>query len=637
LSDVFGISVGALQAFQSAIDVTSNNIANANTPGYAKESVNLTAAAPESNGVLSVGNGVVVSGISRSFSQATANQLNSSQSSLGNLNALQTYSTQVDNLVGTTAGGLSTALQSFYSAWSDVANAPTSTATRQALLGKAQSVAASFQSTSTQLDALNSDINSRINSDVQQINTLGSSISALNKQIVVTTAQNGGQPPNDLIDQRDQLVSNLSSLTGISTTTDTNGSLNVFLGNGQPLVLQGSTTTLTTVPNKFDASQLEVSTSTSNGSPISSAITSGDLGGLLAARSQIVDPAKNQLGQIATAFAQTVNQQQNSGLDLTGSLGANLFSVGAPVATASTQNTDATTASVSVANVSALTTQNYVLSYTGGAYSLTNAADGTPVTFTGNGTSGSPITADGLSIVLSATPASGDQFLIEPTANAAGTIASVLTNPSQVAAAGAIQATAAGGNIGTATITSGTVVNAANPSLLTTATITFANPPTSYSINGGTSIPYAAGSTIPPTGSTPQYGWQVQISGAPAAGDTFTVQKNAGGTGDNRNALLSAGQQSLAVLQNGTVSINGAVSSLITNIGSQAQQINTAQTAQTAVNTQAVANQQSISGVNLDEEAASLLQWQQAYQASAKALQIGSSLFQSLLTAVQSA
>jgi len=633
---VFGISVGALQAFQSAIDVTSNNIANANTPGYAKEAVNLTAAAPQSNGVLSVGNGVVVSGISRSFNQATANQLNSSQSSLGNLNALQSYSSQIDNLVGTTAGGLSTALQSFYSAWSDVANAPTSTATRQALLGKAQSVANSFQSTSTQLDALNSDINSRITSDVQQINTLGSSISTLNKQIVVSTAQNGGQAPNELIDQRDQLVSNLSSLTGISTTTDSNGSLNVFLGNGQPLVLQGATTTLTTIPNQFDALQLEISTSTSNGNSISSSITSGDLGGLLAARSQIVDPAKNQLGQIATAFAQSANQQQNAGLDLNGNLGANLFSVGTPFATASSKNTSSVGATVGVANVGALTTKNYVLTYKGGAYSLTNAADGTAVPFTGLGTAGSPITADGLSIVLSGTPASGDQFLIKPTADVAGTLSVQLSNPTQIAAAGAVQATPAGGNTGTATITSGTVVNAANPSLLNPATITFASP-TSYSINGGASIPYSAGATIPPVGGTPQYGWQVQISGTPAAGDTFSVQKNSGGTGDNRNALLGANQQSLPVLLNGTVSVSGAVSSLITGIGSQAQQINTAQTAQTAVNTQAVANQQSISGVNLDEEAANLLQWQQAYQASAKALQIGNSLFQSLLTAVQSA
>src|SRR6267142_575340 len=363
LSDLFGISVGALQAFQSALNVTSNNIANANTPGYAKESVELTAAKPQSNGNVTIGSGVTVSGISRSFSQATANQLNASQSALGQLNALQSYSSQIDNLVGTTAGGLSTALQNFYGAWSDVANNPASTATRQALLGKAQSVAASLQSNSTQLDALNGDINGRITSDVQQINTLATSISSLNKQIVVSTAQAGGQAPNELIDQRDQLVSNLSKLTGVSTTTDSNGALNVFVGNGQPLVLQGNVTALTTVSNQFDASQLEISTAASNGNVISSQITSGDLGGLLAARSQVVNPAKNQLGQIATALSATVNLQQNAGLDLTGRLGANLFAVGAPQATASSKNSDGTTATVSVSNVGALTTNDYVLSY----------------------------------------------------------------------------------------------------------------------------------------------------------------------------------------------------------------------------------------------------------------------------------
>lgn len=610
--------------------VTSNNIANANTPGYAKESIHLTAAAPQSNGTTSVGNGVVVNGVGRAFSQAIANQLNSSQSSLGQLNALQNYSSQIDNLVGTTAGGLSTALQSFYSAWSDVANSPATTATRQALLGKAQSIASSFQSTSSQLDGLNTDINSRITADVQQINTLGASISTLNQQIVISTAQSGGQAPNDLIDQRDQLVSNLSNLIGVSTTTDGNGALNVFFGNGQPLVLQGNTTALTTVPNHFDASQLEISTSTSNGNVISSQITSGDLGGLLAARSEVVNPAKNQIGQIATALSATVNLQQNAGMDLTGKLGANLFAVGAPRATASSQNTDATTATVSVSNVGALTTNDYILSYNGGVYSLASTADGSVVPVSGSGTVASPLTAAGLSIVLSATPAAGDQFLIQPTAQAAGTFSVVLSNPSQIAAAGAIQGTAASGNTGTATISSGTVVNAANPSLLTTTTLQFTSP-TTYSINGAGSFAYTAGSTIS------QNGWQVQISGAPATGDSFTVQSNAGGTGDNRNALLLAAQQSLPVLANGTVSVNSALSAVITSIGSQAQQINTAQTAQSAVNSQAVSNLQSVSGVNLDEEAAHLLQWQQAYQAAAKALQIGSSLFQSLLTAVQAA
>jgi flagellar hook-associated protein 1 FlgK len=630
LSDVFGISVSALQAFQAAISVTSNNIANANTPGYARESINLASAAPQSNGSSSVGAGVVVNGISRSFSQAVANQLNTSQSNLSQLNALQSYSNQIDNLVGTTAGGLSTALQSFYSAWSDVANDPSSTATRQALLGKAQSVAASFQSTSSQLNALNSDINARITADVQQINTIGASISTLNQQIVVSTAQAGGQPPNDLIDQRDQLVSNLSSLTGITTTLDSNGALNVFVGNGQPLVLQGTTTKLTTVPNQFDATQLEIASAGSNGNPISSQITSGDLGGLLAARTQVVNPAQNQLGQIATALSAAVNSQQGAGLGLSGQKGVNLFAVGAPQAAASSRNTDGTTASVSVSSVGALTANNYILSYKGGAYSLTNAADGSVVPVSGAGTVASPLTAAGLSIVLSATPAAGDQFLIKPTAQAAGAFNVVLNNPSQIAAAGAVQATAAIGNTGTATITSGTVVDATDPNLLAATTLQFTSP-TTYSINGAGSFTYTPGSNIT------QNGWQVQITGTPAAGDSFTVKSNAGGTGDNRNALALAAQQSLPVLNNGTVSVNGAVSALITGIGSLAQQINTAQTAQSAVNSQAVNNQQSVSGVNLDEEAASLLQWQQSYQAAAKALQIGSSLFQSLLTAVQAA
>jgi flagellar hook-associated protein 1 FlgK len=276
-----------------------------------------------------------------------------------------------------------------------------------------------------------------------------------------------------------------------------------------------------------------------------------------------------------------------------------------------------------------LTSSDYLLSFKGGVPSLTNAQDGSTVAFTGAGTAASPLVAGGVSIVLSGLPASGDRFLIQPTAQTAGSLGVVLSNPSQIAAAGALATSAASTNTGSATISGGTVLNAANPALLTSATILFTSP-TAYTF-GGVSHAYVAGSPIV------QNGWQVQISGTPAAGDSFTVASNAGATGDNSNALASAAQQTTPVLGNGTISINSAVSGLITGIGSQAQQINTAQTAQTAVNTQAVNNQQSISGVNLDEEAANLLQWQQAYGAAAKALQIGSSLFQSLLTAVQAA
>ena len=302
MADAIGISLTALQALQQAIAVTSNNVANANTPGYDVESIELTSAAPQSNGSVMVGAGVDVAGVSRAFSQAETNQFNTSQSALGSLNAQQNYTSQIDNLFGTTAGGLSTALQTYYSGWSAVADNPTSTAARQALLSDATALAQNLNTTSTQLNNLNSDVNTRITADVQQINSISTQISALNQQIAASTGS--GQAPNTLLDQRDQLVSNLSQIAGVTTTSNSDGSINVYVGNGQPLVLDSNTYSLTTVPNQFNASQLEIASSTSNGNSISSSITSGDLGGLLSARAQAIDPALNQLGQIATAIAQ---------------------------------------------------------------------------------------------------------------------------------------------------------------------------------------------------------------------------------------------------------------------------------------------------------------------------------------------
>ena len=625
MSDAIGISLTALQALQQAIAVTSNNVANANTPGFDVESIDLTEAAPQSNGSVTLGAGVDVAGVTRAFSQAETNQLNTSQSALGSLNAQQNFTNQIDNLFGTTANGLTTALQTYFSGWSNVADDPTSTAARQALLGDAQALASSFQSSSTQLNSMNANVNTQITGDVTQINADAQSIAQLNQQIVAGTA--GGQTPNTLLDQRDELVSGLSQLVGVTTTLNQDGSMNVFIGTGQPLVLENSTTTLTTVPDQFNASELQISSSALAGNSISSSITSGDLGGLLQARNQVINPALNQLGQIATALSQSANAQQNSGLDLNGNFGANLFSVGGPTATASSNNTDATTASVSIANLGALTPDNDILAFIKGAFTLTDTTTGDDVALTGAGTAASPLTGAGLSIVLSGTPAAGDQFLIQPTAQAASTIKVALTDPSQIAAAGAIQTSASDSNAGSATIAPGTVLDAANPDLLQTSTIQFTSP-TTFSVNGAGSFTYTSGANITLNG------WQTQITGTPATGDVFTVQSNAGGTGDNTNATAGANQQSQGVLDGGSVSISGAASALVTAVGTQAQQVNTAQTAQTAVNSAAQAAVQSTSGVNLDDEAANLLQWQQAYQASAQVLTTAESLFTTLIDSV---
>jgi flagellar hook-associated protein 1 FlgK len=660
---LFDISVSALQAFQTAITVTENNIANYNTPGYAVETANLTNVAPQYLGGATIGDGVDVASITRSVNQLTNNQLNASQSSLGSLDSLQTYTSQIDNIIGTTAGGLTTALQGYYSAWSAVATNPTSTASRQALLGQAQSVASSFQNTSSQLQALNVSINQGISGDVTQINSLSATIATLNTQITNSpgTAANG-QPPNGLLDQRDAALTSLSKLVGVTTSTDTNGGLNVFVGNGQPLVLQGTSTALTTVGNQFNATQLEVSTAAGgSANNLSSQITTGDLGGLLSARTQAVDPAMNQVGQIAAGFGTTANAQQNVGLDLTGKLGANLFTVGGPTATvggptatASSSNAGAATgtgatAAVTVTDIGLLTTSDYILTYTGAIPSLTNASTGAKVAFTGTGTgaAGSPLTADGLSITLTGTPASGDKFLIQPTATAAGAFAVAITSSSQIAAAGAVQASAASANTGTGSISAGTVSDPTQAFLLDTATIKFSDP-TTYTVTTQVPPPGAPPAvftgTLAAGGNITQNGWQVQITGTPAKDDSFTVQL--GATGDNRNALASASGQTTSVLGGTaptllvpkgtppTISINGATSAIVTATGSQAAQVNAAQIAQTAVNTQALTNVQSASGVDINEEAANLLKWQQAYQASAQALVIGNSTFTTLLNAI---
>ncbi len=624
MSDLFSISTTALQAFEAAINVTSNNIANANTPGYAREIVDLSATAPQTIGQAAVGTGVAISGINRAYSQSAENQLNTSQSTLSQLTSLQNFTSQIDNIVGTTAGGVTTALQNYYNAWSTVAADPTSTPSRQALLSSAQALAQTFQTTSSQLQGLNSQINAGITADVQQINSDATSIASLNQQIVIGTAQANGQPPNALLDQRDALISNLSQLAGVSTTTDSNGAVNVFIGNGQPLVLQGNVTQLTTVPNQFNASQLEVSTSTNGNNAISSSITSGDLGGLFAARTQAIDPTLNQLGQLAVGLAQSANTQQNSGLNLSGQFGANLFSLAGPSATASSNNADNTTATATITNVGALTSNDYLLSQTTAGLSLTNAATGAAVSFTGSGTAANPIVADGVSIVLSQTPATGDQFLIQPTASAAGSLNVALEDPSQFAAAGALQTAAGANNAGSATIGAATVLNAANANVLAPTTISFTSP-TSYTV-GGTTYAYTSGANISLNG------WQVAITGTPAAGDSFTVQP--GASGNNLNALAAAAQQTQGVLSNGTISINGGAGDLVTSVGSQAQQVNTSQTAQTALNTQAQQTVQSISGVDLNEEAANLLQWQQAYQASAQAFAIGNTTFTTFMDSI---
>jgi len=351
-------------------------------------------------------------------------------------------------------------------------------------------------------------------------------------------------------------------------------------------------------------------------------------GGALDFRNQVLDPARNALGHISVGLADVINQQHHAGMDLSGSLGQDFFNIGGVQTLAKTNNTGTATLAVTRTNTSALTEGDYYLTKTASGWSMRREDTGQTVTLTGTGTAADPFVADGLSIVVSGTASTNDSFLIRPTRAATAGMSVAVTDPARIAAAAPVKTTTATTNTGTARISAGTIVDASNPNLRNTTTIQFTSA-TTYSINGVGSYSYLSGSDITVNGV------KFQISGAPASGDTFTVQDNTGGTGDNRNAKALYDSLSSKSLNGGTASVNDTANRLIGNVGVLTQQAQANRDAQKVVQQEAVDARDSVSGVNLDEEAANLVKYQQAYQAAAQLIGVASSLFDSLLAAVR--
>ena len=277
----------------------------------------------------------------------------------------------------------------------DVANDPSSISTRQTLIGEAEGVASRFQSLDMRLDELDKEVNGRITLAVDDINRIATSIASLNGQIAL--ANNAATPPNDLLDARDALVLELSGQVSVSTTVQEDGKMSVFIGSGQPLVTGGDVRQLAATGSEFDLTRMTVSYQGAAGNtPLDTASTGGNLGGLLEFRARILDPAKQSLGQTAIAFATSLNQQNAAGLDLRGNLGGDLFSVASPTILYSGNNTGTGTASVEVNDLGAFTGADYVLDYDGASYSLSRADTGEAITMTGSGSVGDPFVAEGL-------------------------------------------------------------------------------------------------------------------------------------------------------------------------------------------------------------------------------------------------
>ena len=632
MADMLSTSVSGLLAFQQALDVTSNNIANSATPGYSVETASLAEQPAQFTGAGYVGSGVTVSSITRSYNEFLAQQVRSTQSSYSSSNTLATQSAQVDNMLSDSSTGLTSTLQSFVDAMQTVASTPTSTSARQALLSQGQALAQQIQTYDSQISQYGSQLETQLSGDLNQVNSLTSNIATLNQQIAADTA-NTGQPPNQLLDQRDQLITQLSQYVSVQTTTQSDGQVDVYVGSGQALVVGGTSQQLVAVPGAYDPTEYQIGIRSGTGTAdITPEVSGGQLGGLLAARSQVLDPARNAIGQIAVAVATLVNQQQQSGMDQTGSPGQPMFAVGGVQVLPDSGNTGSASPTVTRTGLGALTSDDYELRYSGGAWQLTDATTGQSVPTTGTGTSASPLQGAGLSIAITGTPASGDSFLIRPTAGAAGGFSMQLTSPSQVAAASLVQASAGSANAGTGSVSSAGVTD---PTAWTPGTyqVSFTSA-SSYQVTDSSGATVASGSY---TSGTPIAfnGQQLTLTGSPAAGDTFTVSRNdAANTGDNSNLYAMIDALSANTLAGGTTSVSAAANSLVSRIGIVTQQAqNNASTQQTA-SQQATTALNNASGVNLDQEAANMVRFQQAYQAMAQVITASTQMFTSLMNAI---
>jgi flagellar hook-associated protein 1 len=625
--NMFQTGVSGLLGFQTALSTVGHNISNAATEGYSRQRTEFSARPGDFMGRIFIGNGTEVSAIRRVFDQFLTGQVFRNTASLSRLDTFYNLSSQIDNLLGDPGTSISSGLQSFYASVQTLSSDPASLPAREAMLADANALIERFRNVDMRLNDLEAEVNSRLGAAVSEINALTSSIASVNEQISHTSAS--GAVPNDLLDQRDELLRQLNEQIEVSTVTQDDGSVNVFIGNGLPLVHGFQAEKLGLAQNEHLSVRQDITYVGAGGVPVpvGGDLGGGIVGGALDFRREVLDPTRSSIGRVALGFAQTFNAQHREGMDLLGELGGDFFSVGAPLTLPSSSNTGAATMTSRIADLGALTGQEYVFAFDGSAWSVHDAATNAAVAFTGSGTPADPFVVGGVAVEVSGAAAAGDTFLVQPTAGVIDGMSVLVTDPSRIAAAAPITTEAALSNTGSATIDAGIVLDPANPDLLDTVTIEFVDA-NNYSVNGGPPIPYTSGDPIDVNG------WSVHIEGVPAAGDTFTVKSNAGATGDNRNALLLAGLQSEKILEGASLTLEAAYGTLVAQVGGETQQAALTRDAQALLLEQSEQSRFAVAGVNLDEEAANLLRFQQAYSAAAQVVRTADEVFDILLGAI---
>lgn len=633
---LFNIGLSGLNVAQNALTTVGHNFSNAATQGYTRQNTIIASAGGQYTSAGFYGQGSNTITVQRVYDSFLTGQLRGATSASHELSTFSDQISQIDNLLADQKGGLAPLMQKFFAAVQAVSDTPADTAARQGMLSAAQALAGQIKSSSDYFKQLQDGLNTQIQTSVTQVNDYTKQIANLNQEITRMTAASGGHAPNDLLDQRDQAVAKLTELVGAKVVVQDAGTYNVFVGNGQPLVMGSDSYDLKAVASAADPSRTTIAYTLPGGSTIeaaSGAVTGGSIGGLLRFRTQSLDVAQNSIGRLSLAIGQTFNDQHKLGIDLNGAQGTDMFALGSAVTYANANNTSPAIAKTTITSAGNLTTSDYSLTFDGANYSLTRLSDNTVVaTQPASAAPNLTIGADGFSVNVDVAMKKNDSFTIQPTRNAAAGFGTLITDPAKVAASSPARADASTQNTGSATAKLTGVASNFTP-LGGKLTATYDTATSTYIIKdatGATVTPSSYVSTASGVDITIN-GLKFSFGGAPKNGDTFTLSNNSGAVADNGNALALAKLQTTKTI-NGTSSFSDAYGQLINDVGSKAKSASIASTSQDSITTQIYTAQQSVSGVNMDEETVNLLKFQQLYQANAKVIQTAGTLFDTLIS-----
>ncbi|CAM0123035.1 flagellar hook-associated protein 1 FlgK [Stenotrophomonas geniculata] len=625
MSSVLSTGTGALLAFQRALATTSHNVANLNTPGYSRQKVNFATADPQNYGYGTVGNGTRITDIRRTADQLAISRLLDSSGELARLKQLSSMADRVNALVSDPATNVSGVWSNFFDSVSGLSSNASGTADRQNMLDGGKALANRFVQLNTHLNNLNSEVNNGLLAGATEINRLAQEIAQINGAIGTNIAT----AAPDLLDRRDQLITQLIGYTGGTAVIQDGGIMNVYTAGGNALVVGTTATKVTTVADPYQPERLQLALETQgNTIRLDPKAVGGQVGGLMEFRDTVLTPAQAELGKLAVGLAETFNQAHHQGVDMYGQLGGDFFNIGNPRVTANNANTGTASLSATYGDLGKLDAQNVVLQFDGTNWKASRADTGASIPLTGTGTAADPLVINGVKMVVGGTPAANDRFLLQPTAGVAGSMEVAITDPSRIAAAAAVKGAAATANTGTGKLSGVTVTDASNTNLRNPAAIVFTSA-TTYTIDGGPPRTYTPGQTISANG------WSFVLDGAPKVGDTFNITPTPAGSSDNSNAAKLAKVESAKAFNAGTVTLNGALGGLTTQVGAAARSAEYSLDAQLVINDKAQEARDEVSGVNLDEEAADMLRLQQAYQAASQLISTADSMFQTILGAVR--